>query len=1010
LAKMDTHLKHFYLIVLVLTLSFSIAAGEFHQSTNKFLTKQWNTENGLPQNTVTSILQTRDGYLWVATLGGLTRFDGLEFTIFNSTNTPQLKENRFVTLFEDDEGLLWITSEYGTIYYYENDSFKALSFPGSEKENYFIEHETDGIIIQNQKAIRKYEFSKERGVGPLVYEYDIKDLNPGLLGKSVVVARDAFWMSNNIGQLIRIDRETSQATVMSSLFEGELLGVIAKEELNGGLWVVTDKSIGRIIDNKYEVLHRMSMPNKVTNSAIFTGKDKEFWVVRHDSLLKFSKSGKEETKLEVSEDFAPRCLAIDYEGNLWVGTSTSGLYRLKTARVKTYGKISNGKVFETRAVYEDSKGDIWVGTSGLLKLHNYQPSFYLESQDFGSNPMVSSITEDKTGKLWLATLSKLFYFADDKPVPYDLPSIFPKTLAVNSLFFDDQNNLWVGSKDGVGKFGELENKFLTVADGLVNNWVNRITQTRDGKMWFGTINGMSSYENGKFTNFTTVEGLSGNNVREIYEDQEGTLWIGTYGGGINRYRDGKFVPISSAAGLPEDIASRILVDDEDNFWVLGNRGIYTINRHLLNDYADGKIKNVPATVYDKGDGMITSEGNGINQYSGWKSKDGTLWFTMINGVVAIDPKTRSKTPPRVYIEGISVEKKPLEKKDGFVIEYNQGNIEIGYTGLHFAKPENVQFRYKLEGFDKDWNFVGSRRTAYFSYLPPGDYLFKVEALSADGVWSSKFASIPIKVTTPFWRTLWFYFALFVLLLAIVAIIYQMRLRKLEQEKLRQQQFAVELINAHETERKRIASDLHDGLGQNLLVIKNWTLIALKSLDKPADTLKHLEEIKEFTSQAIEDTRNISANLMPLHLKRFGLSETLKNMILRVEKATKIEIGFEIDPLNDLLSEKYELSIYRIVQECLNNVVKHSETSKAFISVNADDDKVIGIMVRDFGKGFEVKKVTDSVEHSHGFGLYNLVERVKLMHGQIDIKSKPAQGTTIEVRIPLNDFKNNNRFS
>ena len=435
-------------------------------------------------------------------------------------------------------------------------------------------------------------------------------------------------------------------------------------------------------------------------------------------------------------------------------------------------------------------------------------------------------------------------------------------------------------------------------------------------------------ENGIITNFLLKDGLISEQIREIYQENDGTFWIGTYGGGILRFRDGKFIPITSRNGLAEDIASRILPDDNGNFWVLGNQGIYMVSRDSLNDFADGKIPRVYCRVFNMQDGMKTIEGSGGNQPAGWKTSDGKLWFPMIIGGAVIDPsEIELKTPP-TYIENIFLNKEIVKTPDKLKLPPNFNNLEIEYTAISFDKPEQIQFRYKLEGYDTDWQDVGTRRIAYYPYLPPGSYTFKVSSTNGNNIWSTNEADLEIIVSAPFWQSWWFSALLAVLLTMLIVLVYQIRLASLHKKRSQQEDFARQLINAHESERHRIAGELHDGLGQNLLVIKNWTLLLLKQIPEDSKHKRYLDEILDASSLSLDETRTIARNLRPHSLNKFGLTETILNMIRQIEDSSGIKFTTEIENIDGLFNSEEELSIFRILQECFNNIIKHSEAKTA----------------------------------------------------------------------------------
>ena len=245
-------------------------------------------------------------------------------------------------------------------------------------------------------------------------------------------------------------------------------------------------------------------------------------------------------------------------------------------------------------------------------------------------------------------------------------------------------------------------------------------------MWFGGLGGLTVYAEGKLTNYTTKEGLVGNYVRSIYEDAEGTLWIGTYGEGMSRFKNGKFVNYRAKDGLYNDGVFAIEEDARGNFWISSNRGIYRVKRRELNEFAEGKIARIGSVGYGTGDGMRSSECNGGRQPASLTDKDGRFWFPTQDGVVVIEPgnERANDLPPSVVIESATVERESADIRRGVIVPPGRENVEINYTGISLIKSEQIRFRHKLEGHDPDWIDAGTRRTAYYSYLPPGQYRFR----------------------------------------------------------------------------------------------------------------------------------------------------------------------------------------------------------------------------------------------------------------------------------------------
>jgi signal transduction histidine kinase len=353
----------------------------------------------------------------------------------------------------------------------------------------------------------------------------------------------------------------------------------------------------------------------------------------------------------------------------------------------------------------------------------------------------------------------------------------------------------------------------------------------------------------------------------------------------------------------------------------------------------------------------------------------------------------------VVIASSTLDRKPINPQTTVQINPGQQNLEIHYTGLSFTKPEHMQFKYRMAGVDKDWIEAGPRRSAYYAHLPPGAYTFKVIGANSDGVWNNEGASLSIVVRPPFWRTWWFLTLATLIIAGAAILVYESRLARLRRAHAAQESFSRRLIESQESERKRIAAELHDSLGQNLLIIKNRALMGDKVSTEHQEAREQFAEINASASQAIDEVRTIAYNLRPYHLDRLGLTATLEDMIERVSAASGIQVHASIAPLDDLFSKEAEISLYRIVQETLNNIVKHAQATVAEVEITRSAHSV-SLTVHDNGRGFNPRaaKVLDSSRH--GFGLTGIAERVRMLGGSQEIDSAPGQGTTVMIRLPV----------
>jgi signal transduction histidine kinase len=566
---------------------------------------------------------------------------------------------------------------------------------------------------------------------------------------------------------------------------------------------------------------------------------------------------------------------------------------------------------------------------------------------------------------------------------------------VIDLLEDRSGTLWVGIHDG-GLMRVRDGRItrLTRRDGLADDSVLSLFEDRAGSVWVGTLRGGATRITGdRLQSWSTADGLPANHVKTFHEDAGGTLWIGTHGGGLARFKDGRFAIISARHGLYNDDIFRILEGADASLWMNCNTGIWRTSLTQLNELADGRRTWVDSFAYGVADGMLSSEGVG-GKMAGWKMHDGSLWFPTTSGIVVIDPRRRDVEPPRVVIEAVAVDREAIAMAGPVRVAPGQENLEIRYTGLSWSRPQAIRFRFRLIGLDRAWVEAGARRTAYYSHIPPGSYTFVVTADNGEGVWNTAGQTLSIVILPRAYQTWWFRTGVGSGLAALVWLAWRYRAGQMQQAQRAQQAFSRQLIESQEGERQRIAAELHDSLGQNLLVVRNQALLgALSQQDETAR--RHFTEIGQTVAQTLEETRTIAYNLRPHHLDQLGLTTTIRAMIDKVADTSAIAIGSDLDDIDGVFPPADEITVYRILQESLNNVVKHAGASEAHVAIRSREHDV-EITIRDNGRGFVAGAPTPGA--TGGFGLKGLAERVLMLEGTHTIESSAGRGTTVTVRI------------
>lgn len=960
----------------------------------QFQVESWTTDNGLPQNTVSSVLQTRDGYIWLATLDGLVRYDGVKFTTFNRQNSPGVGSNRFTKLKEDDEGNLWAATEDAGIVRYSQGSFhtygaaEGVDLRGVIYRLWLDNHGTL-IVVTDVSMIR---WNGQRFTPYLPVAGENKD-------SLIMWSRDgAFWWTNDSTLHRWRDGQVTDFAMADNAAKERIASIF--EDSRGRIWVSVRRSGLFILENdKFSIVFpRPAIPDD-TYGAMLEDRDGNVWVLSADGAFLIAPNG-QVSHLGTEQGLSHNALTSafeDREGNIWLGTFYRGLNRLTKQSIKFLSR-SDGLLSDiTNPIYEDRSGTIWIGGKDLTR---FQAGKFggLPGRTKWSGGEVTSIYEDREGRLWFGHWNGIYYFQNGRFTDFSATEEVP--LAVHAMLQDRTGAMWYGTREGLYRFANGVRSVYTTADGLSGNSVKALIEAPDGTIWVGTYGGISRFKDERISSFTDKDGLAGNQIRSLYLDSDGVLWIGSYEGGLTRFKEGKFVRYTSNNGLYNDGVFQILEDDSQNLWMSCNRGIYRVAKQQLNDFADGKISRISSTAYGKADGLLETECNGGQQPAGIRTRDGKLWFPTQRGVAVIDPATirTNKFPPPVLIESYSLNGTVAAPAGVINIAPNIENLEIAYTGLSFVKPDQVHFRYKLIGWDRDWIDADARRVAYYSHLSPGEYTFIVIAANSDGVWSPIGASIRVVVRPPFYRTWWFIALLVVAVGGGAALIYRRRLLQFRREKAQQEKFARSLIESQERERGRIAAELHDGLSQTLVIIKNRAVLSLTAPDDHEWAFEQMEEISSAASEAMLEAKDIIYDLRPIQLDRFGLTKAVQAMVIKIGQAQAIEFVTELEPVDGKLDKESESSLYRILQESVNNIIRHSRATKATISMVNRTDAVV-TTVTDNGRGFTPGTIVADENHRGGFGLVGMVERARLLHGQVNVQSAPDRGTVITIILP-----------
>lgn len=768
--KKQSSIRKIFVIVFVLQASLVYPELPM-RSIASFQQHTWTIDEGLPVNSINTITQSPDGYLWLGTEAGLARFDGIKFEVFNHENTPAFSNDIISSLQVDRSGALWIGTRGGGVIRYKNGTFKALMgntlLLGSEV--WCIKESLDGSIwIGSGAGLCRFANNSFTRI-PLPETSP----NSNRTVRSLLEDRNGHtWAGTGMDGLLLIKKRGSEFHAESMGLAGiEILSLF--EDRKGAIWIGTiDNGLYRYWEDRRDHFTNKDGLVCLTIWCFHEDRFGNLWIGTQGGGINILPAGSERITVYPNQEDLPTNPILyfyqDREGSLWVATNGGGLNCLRETEIITYSTkngLSHNNIY---GIFQDGKDRIWLGSKGYGVNYFKDNRFYtLTKKDGLSSDSVVSFAEDRSGTMWFGTLGgSINSYKNGRFEVFDARRGVLNN-SFRSIYADPEGRILAGSTKGdILEF--RKEKFTPIAD--VKFRVNTLFKDSRGNLWAGTFGGGLSRIKGNdpIEVFNEKKGLSNNIVTCIHEDKQGILWIGTIKG-FNRFRDDKISILWKKDGLPDDTVYWILEDHNADFWISSNRGIYCLSREEADAFFKGTIQNVNPSVFGKEAGMRSIECNGANQPAGCKSRDGKLWFPTTDGVSVIDPKDigRNKPPSPVVIEKILLDGEFCPFSRNVTLPPGKNNLEIHYTALSFIVPAKILFKYKLEGFDKKWIEPGSNRTAYYTNLPPGKYVFRVIARSSYGVWNETGAQVTFHLKPKFYQTLFFKIVLIVLIASLL---------------------------------------------------------------------------------------------------------------------------------------------------------------------------------------------------------------------------------------------------
>lgn len=956
----------------------------------------WQTEDGLSQNSVTTISQSEDGYIWIGTYDGLSRFDGVRFQNYNAVNTPELQDSRIVSLHVDRQDRLWIGHDSGRLTSFQKGGFIDWKLKNVSTDQKIVALTTDraGQLwwLARNGTLENAQTHQVLAARGITEDPNTLFLAQDKAGRTSLAIEGVLYEVES-DALARINLGPARRT-------GFVAGICPASP--SGLWIVRDGQVRLFRNGAFLSETRPAPWGNAAVTAMIELKDGSVAVGTMDQGLYILPPEGAFAHIDhtngLPQDWI-RCLFEDREGNLWVGDGSGGLAMLHRTALSLLNAPDQWQGRTVLSVAPSRDGALWIGTEGAgLYRHDAGGWKRYGEKEGLNNLFVWSITESGADGPWVGTWGGGVYEMRDQRLIQRLdlnPSLAP---AFALTYTEADNTLWIGSAAGlfVGQAPTTSHRPLSPLASIPS--VTCMAPMADGTLWVGLSHeGIGRLDHGRWTQYTRKNGLSSDSVQCLLTETDGTLWIGTADGGLNRFRGGRFASIGMDEGLSSNAICHIADDGLGHLWLSTHRGLLRIRKMDLNRCADGLVAEVKVKTFGREDGLPTLEFSGGLQAAGCRTLDGRLWFTSNKGLVAVDPRRvpRNDSPPPLVIETARCDGQDLPLSGTLELKPENQRLEVDYTALSFTAPGKVRFKYRLEGLEKDWTDAGARRTATYSHLPAGSYRLDVVAANDDGVWNTTPVSLPFVVLPFFWQQPWFVMATAGLLLGGIVVAARFEARRRVGKKLEE----LHRRHAIEAERIRIARDIHDDIGSSVTRISMLSQTA-SNADSPEQKQRVLDSICGSARELTRALDEIVWAVDPQHdtLESFG--RYIGNFAQEFLAAAGVRCRLDLpDTLpGGTFPTQVRHQLFLAFKEGLNNAVKHGAPTEVRVSLRTAPDG-FRLCIEDNGRGFGsgmpgVLAADGDAEVEEGNGLSNMKARLASINGSCVIASLPGQGTRL----------------
>jgi ligand-binding sensor domain-containing protein/signal transduction histidine kinase len=937
-------------------------------------------ELGLPQTNVTVALQTRDGYLWVGTEGGLARFDGVRFVTFRKSNTPAFADHSVNCLYEDRAGNLWIGMEKGLIRYRQG-VFERMGF------------ETTAVTaVAEDRAGRIWIGTTGGGLNSWRDgQFTRYDQDPAMPSRSVrclfVDSADRLWIGFKGGSgVVCYEKEKFR------YYDGE--GSIDRDTFaicelpQGTLWFANNHGVYRLKDKLLTRFTKDSGLVSIQVSDVQPARDGGLWVI--DGALQ---------RITDLDHFTGETIANipsrnirnvfeDNEGSLWLSAMAHGLIRMRHTQYRSTTAFGDFPENVIKSVTQDKDGNTWLAVQdgGIVRIAVDGAIKRYTSDDGFISLYPLAIFGASDGTVWTAFSSGLCARKNE------VIQTYRDIRTVHVIYEDRQGNLWFGADDCLllqdksGRFRPVE------LNGRPVKSVQAFAEDGSGRIYLGTDEGgMYKYEDGKLAPLAAKNDRVIGAVRALLVDREGRLWVGMKDGGLGVLVDGQWLSSEALADAVADHVSAIAEDGDGRLWLGTPAGIMWASKDELLAVARGELRAPKMHNASIGDDFQFNPVSSGTQPTVWKTRHNEILFATRRGLLAIDPThvLINQTIPPVHIEDVTVDGQRMNTANGIEVPAGARELVINYTALSFLQPRRVLFQYKLAGYEDDWVQAQTRRTAYYHNLPPGRYVFKVKACNSDGVWNELGDSIAIVQRPHFYQTWWFFGLGLAGVVGLGAGLNRWSHRQLafRLERLEQRQ-------AMEKERRRIAKSLHDDLGASLTEIGFFAETARRK-----STLPETNDALAFLSERV---RGLAGSLDAVVWAANPANDYLDQLVVYLAEMfqdflrmspIRCRLGVTGDFPNYPLSPEARSNLFLTAREATNNIVKHSGATEAWLYMKMEGD-TFRLSIEDNGHGFDPAAPRNAERN----GLANMRSRIEELKGKFWLESSPGKGARISICI------------